>query len=606
MQGGMSRPAGSARIRVADPRSAVAAAPWWRRDPSPVVASLAIVVLALVAYANTFGHGFVWDDTILLDQKARFYRGPLDAWFEPAGLPNMRMYRPLEMMSLWVDLRLWQTPTGFHVTQVLLHALTSVLVLALARALGAAPWAALAGAAVFVLHPVQVESVAWITCRADVMTATFATIAVLLLLRHQDAPTWWTIVLAAVMGFLATAAKETGSVTPVLMLAAVAVVPRPPLPLGARLGRAWPMVLAALAGVLLCQSFRPAEVTTGIGRDGFALHDLVNLAGAFSYQLARVLAPLGFSPYTPTTPTDAAHLILAVAGGAALLAALVLPARDGGIRRLAVLWFLIAVAPAVAVVLADFSVTPVAERRLYLGMVAVALLVAGLLTERRALAGSTAGVAAIATVLVALFATTVVRNGYWRSELTLWTAVTERMHDDATPYSNLGLALAAAGKPADAETAYRRALQLTPRDGTRQRASINLGLLLVERGEIDEAERLFTEANAIGGHAIAFRGLGMVARKRAQAAQRAGDRATAAAELTEAHAALTRAIAINPRYAQAHFTLAGVLYDAGQYRAAVPEYQQAAALATEPTVRREATDAAQQLSSWLAQHPEAP
>jgi tetratricopeptide (TPR) repeat protein len=601
----MSRPGRSVAARASAPAPTAAASPWWRA-PSPGIASLAIFVLALVAYANTFGHGFVWDDTILLDQKARFYRGPLDAWFEPAGLPNMRMYRPLEMMSLWIDLRLWQTPTGFHVTQVALHALTGVLVLTLARALGATPWAALAGAAVFVLHPVQVESVAWITCRADVMTATFATLAVLLLLRHQDAPTWWTIALAFVTGFLATGAKETGSVTPLLMLAAVAVVPRPPLPLRARLRRAAPVVLAALAGVVLCQSFRPAEVTTGIGRDGFALHDLVNLTGAFSYQLARVLAPIGFSPYTPTTPTDAAHLLLAVVGGAALLAALVVPARDGGMRRLAVLWFLIAVAPAVAVVLADFSVTPVAERRLYLGMVGVAILVAGVLTDRHALAGSTTGVAAIATVLVALLATTLVRNGYWRSELTLWTAVTERMHDDAVPYSNLGLALAAAGKPGEAEAAYRRALALTPRDATRQRASINLGLLLVERGALDEAERLFTDANTVGGHAIAYRGLGMVARKRAQAAQRAGDKATAAAELTKAHAALTKAIAINPRYGQAHFTLAGVLYDAGQYRAAVPEYQQAAALATEPVMRREATEAAQQLSTWLAQHPEAP
>src|SRR5258705_7533615 len=115
------------------PTAAPAAAPpWWRRAPSPTVASLAIFVLALVAYANTFGHGFVWDDTILLEQKARFYRGPLDAWHEPAGLPNMRMYRPLEMMSLWIDQRLWTSPTGFHVTQVLLHALNGVLVLALA------------------------------------------------------------------------------------------------------------------------------------------------------------------------------------------------------------------------------------------------------------------------------------------------------------------------------------------------------------------------------------------------------------------------------------------------------------------------------------------
>ena len=179
------------------------------------------------------------------------------------------------------------------------------------------------------------------------------------------------------------------------------------------------------------------------------------------------------------------------------------------------------------------------------------------------------------------------------------------MQTDAVPYMNLGLALADAGRPADAEAAYRRALTLAPKEITRQRTNINLGMLLVERGDSDEAERLFTEANAIGGHAIAYRGLGLVARKRAQTALRGGDTATATTELNRAHAALTKAIAINPRYSQGHFTLGGVLYDAGQYRAALAEYQQAAALAGDTSVGRQAAAAAQQLSDWLAQHPEA-
>ena len=98
------------------------------------------------------------------------------------------------------------------------------------------------------------------------------------------------------------------------------------------------------------------------------------------------MRPVGFA-YVAKTPTDLGHLALAVGGGAVLLAALAAPARDGGVRRLGILWFLLAVAPAVAVVLADFSATPVAERRLYLAMVGVALVVATLLTRYRARAG---------------------------------------------------------------------------------------------------------------------------------------------------------------------------------------------------------------------------
>ena len=95
--------------------------------------------------------------------------------------------------------------------------------------------AALAAAALFVVHPVQVESVAWLTCRADVLTGTFATAAMLAFLRHLDAPRWWTVPAIAVAAFLATASKETGSVTPFLLLAALLVLPRPPVALAARI-----------------------------------------------------------------------------------------------------------------------------------------------------------------------------------------------------------------------------------------------------------------------------------------------------------------------------------------------------------------------------------
>lgn len=595
----------SARTKPAELDGDVATpppSPARKRAPYTAFASAALFGLAVLTYANTFHHSFVWDDQILLDQKVRFYRGPLDAWAEPAGLPNMRMYRPLEMMSLWVDRQLWSTSGGFHVTQVVLHAVNGVLVWLLARRLGALPWGALLAAALFVLHPVQVESVAWITCRADVMTATFAVLTMLAFLRHLDHARWWHLPALAVGAFFATASKETGSITPFLALVTLWSTARGSTSFGARLRRAWPALAATVVGVALCQMLRPADVTTGIGRAALGGHDLLNLVGAFSYQLERVLLPLGFAPYVPTTPTGIGHLALAIVGAVVLVVAVTLPERDGGLRRPGILWFVIAVAPAVAVVLADFSSTPVAERRLYLGMVGVALVVAGLLTRHR---GWMANLVAIA-LLLACGAVTITRNRYWHDELTLWTAVTDRMQTEPLPYLNLGLALADANRPTEAEAAYRRALALDPPDVTRQRASIDLGLILVERGDLDEAERLFDAANAIGRHAIALRGLGMVARKRAQIALRAGDVATASAELNRANGVLREALAINPRYYQAAFTLAGVLYDAGQYRAAVAQYQHVVELAGDTDAGKQAADARDRLGAWIAAHPEVP
>ena len=587
------------------PASATPEVAWWQA-PSPALSSLVVFVLALAVFANTFGHGFVWDDSVLLDQKARFYRTWLDAWREPPGLPNMRMYRPLEMMTLWIDSRLWSSSSGYHVTQVLLHAVNGVLVLLLMRALGALPWAAIAGAALFVVHPVQVESVAWLTCRADIMTATFATSATLAFVRHQAAPIWWTTPVILAAAFLATASKETGSVTPLLLIVAALVLPMPAGGTAARLRRAAPTLAASVVGVALCQLLRPADVTTGVGRAPLALSDVVNLAGAFSYQLARVLGPIDFAPFVPTTPTDTAHLLLAAAGGTALLAAFALaPVGTTGMLRFGIAWFAIAVAPAVAVVLADFSATPVAERRLYLGMVGVAIITATVLSSTR-WSRSRGAAAVVAAILALLAVVTIIRNAHWKNELTLWTAVTERLDSEPLPYLNLGLALADAGRPAEAEAAYRRGLALRPNDVNRQRLSINLGLIVVEQGKLDEAQTLFTTANEIGGHAIAYRGLALVARKRGQAAARTGDTATANAELTRALANANQALAINPRYHQGHATLAGILYDAGRYRDALASYQRAAALAGDTPGGRQAAAAAQELSTWLAAHPEAP
>jgi tetratricopeptide (TPR) repeat protein len=131
-------------------------------------------------------------------------------------------------------------------------------------------------------------------------------------------------------------------------------------------------------------------------------------------------------------------------------------------------------------------------------------------------------------------------------------------------------------------------------------------LVLVERGALDEAETLFTTANAIAPHAIAFRGLGMVAKERARATRAADDLATTDVELQKAYAFLTRALAINPRYQQAALTLAGVLYDAGRYRAALAQYQRTVAIAPDTESGRQAAAAAEQLGAWVAAHPDAP
>jgi hypothetical protein len=118
------------------------------------------------------------------------------------------------------------------------------------------------------------------------------------------------------------------------------------------------------------------EASTGIGLRTLDAAALTKLAGSFGYQVDRLSFPIGFWPYIAHVPTDVRTLTLACVGTLAASAGLLLPDRSGGRRRFAVLWILVAASLPVAVVLADFSATPVAEHRLYLAVVGLALVVA--------------------------------------------------------------------------------------------------------------------------------------------------------------------------------------------------------------------------------------
>jgi tetratricopeptide (TPR) repeat protein len=131
-----------------------------------------LLLLCLAVYAPVRSAGFVWDD----DQYVSTNRNLQDAaglariWLEPRTSPQ---YYPLVHTGYWLEHRLWgKDPRGYHVTNVLLHALSAVLlwrVLLRLRVPGA-----LFAASLFAVHPVMVESVAWITERKNVLSLAFA------------------------------------------------------------------------------------------------------------------------------------------------------------------------------------------------------------------------------------------------------------------------------------------------------------------------------------------------------------------------------------------------------------------------------------------------
>ena len=125
--------------------------------------------MAVTAYWPTFRANFVWDDDLHLTKNRNVTQadGLAKIWFEPKT--NVQ-YQPIVFSSFWLEYRLWQLdPRGYHVVNFILHSMVSLVVWRAAHLLKV-PGAALI-AAVFALHPVHVESVAWITERKNVLSA---------------------------------------------------------------------------------------------------------------------------------------------------------------------------------------------------------------------------------------------------------------------------------------------------------------------------------------------------------------------------------------------------------------------------------------------------
>ncbi|MCI0676754.1 MAG: hypothetical protein L0Y42_13380 [Phycisphaerales bacterium] len=159
-----------------------------RRELAWTLAGAALIVLAtVVAYLPAIRGGFIWDDDLYVSAN-RFLRdleGLKQIWI-PTHTPQ---YYPVVFTSFWIEHHLWQlNPMGYHIVNVVLHALNALLVWRLCTVLKL-PGGLLAGwliAAVFALHPVHVESVAWITERKNVLSAFFYLTAALAYLRFES------------------------------------------------------------------------------------------------------------------------------------------------------------------------------------------------------------------------------------------------------------------------------------------------------------------------------------------------------------------------------------------------------------------------------------
>lgn len=482
----------------------------------PVLAVLA----AVAVYLNALDNPFVYDDfRTVRDNPTITDPGNL------AAIVGGDATRPLVNLTFALDRAAWGPgPFGFHLTNVLLHAVNVWLLYTLALALAGdrrrgtlgPEVAAFVTAAAFAVHPMMTQAVGFISGRAEPLCAVFFLAALLAARRWlvERRPAW----LLAAIGLWVPAllSKEIAVTWPVVVLLYdLLVLEDTPARRRARVLR----VYVPAAVVLVGFAWLRLHVLSGEYADHqgvFWRHVLVELEALRQY-VSLLVVPAGQSIFHGLTaidqPFSAAGLRM-LAWAAALVALTVIVRRRAPLASFGLGWFLVGLVPSAVLVIFNLG-EPMAEHRVYLAscgfFVAVGAVAARAL-DLAAQRGATARLAMRAALvgwLILLAGLTVSRNAVWGDPVALWLEAVGRSPDIWVPHVGLGQSLHAAGQREEAVVAYRRAIDLR---ASQPEPYVLLGSCLIELGRPDEAALVFEDLRRVAPRsADPFNGLGAVA-----------------------------------------------------------------------------------------------
>ncbi|HVW22587.1 MAG TPA: tetratricopeptide repeat protein [Opitutaceae bacterium] len=579
--------------------------------------ALLLVLLGILAYAGSLGGRFLYDDIpgIVENPSLRSLRTAL---LPPAGgLPESG--RPLLNLTFALNYAAGGlSPWGYHAANLAIHLAAALLLYGIVRrtaeamGLGAARLAALAVAGLWMLHPLQTESVAYVSQRAESLMGLFYLLALYAFIRGRPGLSW----LACLCGM---ACKEVMVTAPLLILLYDRTFVAGSFREAWRRRRRYYLALAAtwvpLAALVAANGGRAG--TAGFGSDVSVAAYAATQVRAVAHYLRLALWPAPLLGDYGRALAGAGRLFLE--DGLLLLAlaasALWGLAADPSSQRRRAAWgflgaaFFLILAPSSSVV--PIATETVAEHRMYLPLAAVLAAVllagagalAGLAPRRRtALAGLAAFV--LAAAAGAEGAASALRNRAYRDGFAFWSDVAAKDPGNAGAHNNLGNIYADGGNLPAAEAEYRWALRLAPEYDD---AQVGLGNVLVRRGLARDAlphYRLALRYRPDDPSILHAYAAALVRASEPEEAARAYQRIAALrpddgeawyrlavlfssqGQADEALRAADAAVRLRPGFADARVTRADLLAQLGRRGEAIAEYQAALRLApAAPDVR---------------------
>lgn len=643
-----SRPSDSGRRAEASAsgasrvRSTAAATKAAARERSPVRTLLllcaALALLVGADYSRVVGNHFIdYDDPAYITANPHIRAGlTLDTAIWAFTTGHRSNWHPLTWLSHALDVTLFGLdPAGHHLVSLALHAANAVLLLLALFLMTGAPWRSAVVAALFALHPLHVESVAWAAERKDVLSTFFWMLTLVLYARHVARPAAATRWLTAVALGLGLLAKPMLVTLPFILLLldfwplrrfggeaeaqGRRLVPPPrlfreKLPL---------FVLVAASCIVTWVVQQRGGAVAALEAVPFGAR-LANASVAYVTYLVQTFWPSGLGVLYPyAAPLPAWKVIGSCAVLAAITIGVLKAARRAPYLVTGWFWCIGALVPVIGLV--QVGVQSHADRYTYVPLIGIFLMLAwGIPDLSRAWRYRRLALAAAAlAALVGCAILTWRQVGYWRDSVTLFehtlqvtadnyivdnnlgAALTgqgrldeglryleeaRRIRPDHAPtLSNLGVALQGKGRVQEAINLYREAVKFKP---THVEAWFNLGNALEKTGDLDGAIAAFREAAQLqpDDPAIAGRLQAAVAAKQRPASAPQGYAGAAGdaladyqqgnalrdqGRLDDATAAYRAAIRLDPNFAEAHNNLGSVLGRQGRSDEAILELSKA-------------------------------
>jgi protein O-mannosyl-transferase len=453
--------------------------------------ALVLAVVTIFAYRPAWNGGLLWDDDVYITNNELLTApdGLRRIWF---SLDSPSQYFPLVYTTFRIEHAVWGLdPTGYHWVNLLLHIANALLVwLVLARLKVPGAW--LAGA-IFALHPVQVESVAWITERKNVLMGFFFLLTLLAWVAFLDEKTkrpWLYYGLALILYLLALSAKTTACTLPVALFLILWLQKKRIS--WERIFQINPFFVLGITSGLLAIWWERYHQGTSRAIFTFLspIERLLVASRAIWFYLSKLAWPSNLTfiyPRWDIAPTHLLNYAWLLAGVLACGAIYFLRRHVGRCVEVAAAFFIATLSPVLGfIMLYTFRYTFVADHYQYLACIGpIALVSAGLVNLADVSKNSRTLIFSVALCVVALLATLTWRQAAMYGNIeTLWRTTLSRNPSCWMAHNNLGIVLFEKGQLDDAIAHYRTTLDMQPNFWD---ADYNLGTALLGKGRVDEA-----------------------------------------------------------------------------------------------------------------------